>query len=203
MIGSLYVVSAPSGAGKSSLVRALSAMMPDIEVSVSFTTRPQRPGEREGKEYHFVDRTQFEQMLRQQLFLEHAQVYGHCYGTSRPAVEDALGRGQDVLLEIDWQGGRQVREHWPDTVSIFILPPSLQALEERLVKRGQDSREVIARRLEGAKEEMRHHAEYTYLVVNDDFDRALADLQTILRARRLRTAAQVQALAPLIASLVA
>jgi guanylate kinase len=201
--GHLYIVSAPSGAGKSSLVRALADGVEHLEVSVSFTTRAPRPGETDGGDYHFVDRGSFEHMLGEGLFLEHAHVFGNYYGTSRPLVDEALSQGLDVLLEIDWQGARQVRKQRPDVIDIFILPPSLPALRDRLVQRGQDNPEVISRRLDGAREELRHYGEYTYLVVNDEFERALGDLQAILRARRLRSDVQVQALAPTIRGMLA
>jgi guanylate kinase len=203
VLGSLYIVSAPSGAGKSSLVKALAAEDTALEVSVSFTTRAARASERDGVDYHFVSRARFEEMLGQSLFLEHARVFGNDYATSRALVEGALAEGRDVLLEIDWQGARQVREGWPGAIGIFILPPSLEALRERLLKRGQDSPEVMARRLDGAREEVRHCGEYTYLVVNDEFDEALADLRAILRARRLRAEVQLPALASLLGSLLA
>jgi guanylate kinase len=201
MFGTLYIFSAPSGAGKSSLVRALARSARNLQVSVSFTTRAPRPGEREGVDYQFVERARFETMLREEQFLEHAQVFDHYYGTSRQMVEESL-RHSDVLLEIDWQGARQVRARRPDAVSIFILPPSIEALKERLVHRGQDSPEVIQRRLDGAKREMCHHDEYDYLVVNAAFDDALTDLQAILQARRLRTETQIEALGPLLHTLL-
>jgi guanylate kinase len=201
--GNLYIVSGPSGAGKSSLVRALAASVEDLEVSVSFTTRAPRPGETDGADYHFVDRESFEGMLREGLFLEHAHVFGNYYGTSHLLVDKALSLGRDVLLEIDWQGARQARKQRPEAIDIFILPPSLHALRDRLVRRGQDNPEVIARRLDGAREELRHYGEYTYLVVNDQFEQALRDLQAILRARRLRSDMQVPALAPTLRGMLA
>lgn len=184
--GTLYTVSAPSGAGKTSLVKELVESLGDICVSVSHTTRPIRPGERDGVNYHFVSRDQFETMLRQDAFLEHADVFGNLYGTSREWVEKTLAEGRDVILEIDWQGARQVREQLPDTVGIFILPPSRETLRGRLTGRGQDDPAVIEARLAEATEEMSHYGDSQYLVINDNFQEALADLQAIVRAERLR-----------------
>ena len=188
--GSLFTVSAPSGAGKTSLVSALVNSLSDVCVSVSHTTRPRRPGEECGVNYHFTDRETFESMLSADAFLESAEVFGNLYGTSRAAVEQQLARGLDVILEIDWQGARQVRELMPGCVSIFILPPSREALEKRLFDRGQDSEEVIARRLAAAEEEMSHYRENDYLIVNDEFETALQQLSSIILANRLRLAQQ-------------
>ncbi|MFP4697042.1 guanylate kinase [Thiohalospira sp.] len=188
--GTLYVISAPSGAGKTSLVRALVEHTPDIAVSVSHTTRPPRAGETDGVDYHFVDVPTFEAMVAEGAFLEHAKVFDNYYGTSRNAALDGVDEGRDVILEIDWQGARQVRESIPQSVGIFILPPSRAVLAERLQGRGQDSAEVIQRRMEAAQAEMAHFDEFDYLVVNDDFDTALAELGSIVTARRLRGAAQ-------------
>ncbi len=188
--GTLYIVSAPSGAGKTSLVRALCERLEDVVMAVSHTTRPPRPGEVDGVDYHFVSREQFERMVRAGEFLEHAEVFGNHYGTSRQAVEKELAAGRDVILEIDWQGARQVREKMPEALSIFILPPSREALRERLTQRGQDSEAVIERRMAQAVAEMRHYDEYDYLVINDDFAVALEDLVTIFGAGRLRTPVQ-------------
>lgn len=182
-----FVVAAPSGAGKTSLVRALVDSEKGLEMSVSHTTRAPRPGERDGEHYHFVDAEQFARMVAEQAFLEHANVHGHGYGTSRAAVEGAASRGCDLVLEIDWQGARQVRQSLPESRSIFILPPSRNTLSERLNRRNQDSSEVIGRRLAAAVSEMRHWHEFDYLVVNDDFDRALEDLRAIVRATRLHS----------------
>jgi guanylate kinase len=187
--GTLYVISAPSGAGKTSLVRELVAADADIRVSVSHTTRPMRPGEVDGRDYHFVDEPTFRAMAAEGAFLEHAQVFDNFYGTSRATIEDQLRAGVDIILEIDWQGAGQVRRVM-DCVSIFILPPSRQALEERLQGRGQDSAEVIARRMRDAESEMSHYGEFDYLVINDEFTAALDDLRAIVRARRLRLSAQ-------------
>lgn len=190
MIGTLYIVSAPSGAGKTSLVNSLLEHTTGLVVSVSHTTRPQRPGECDGEHYHFVDHDTFEDTVASGGFLEHAHVFDHRYGTAREPVMDKLRQGVDVILEIDWQGARQVREAMPEAVSIFILPPSRLALEERLRARGQDSDAVIARRMRDAVNEMSHYREYDYLVVNDDFREARGDLQAIIRSRRLRGSAQ-------------
>ncbi len=182
--GTLFIVAAPSGAGKSTLVNALLAREPEITLSISHTTRPRRTGESEGRHYHFVDRAMFQRELAAGQFLEHAEVFGNLYGTSRSAVEPLLARGRDVLLEIDWQGARQVRAAKPDCVSIFILPPSRAELERRLRARATDSESTIARRLAASREEISHAGEFDYIVVNDDFDKALAQLQAIVRAVR-------------------
>ena len=193
--GTLYIISAPSGAGKTSLVHALLEACPGLTVSVSHTTRAQRAAEQDGVHYHFVDESRFVSMIDDGAFLEHAKVFGNRYGTAIGPVLDRLRQGIDVILEIDWQGARQVREAMPQAVSIFILPPSRIELEQRLRGRGQDSDAVIARRMCDAVSEMSHHAEYDYLVVNDDFREARSDLMSIIRARRLRAAAQQQHLA--------
>lgn len=190
--GTLYIVAAPSGAGKTSLVRRLVETTPGVAVSISHTTRPPRPGERDGVHYHFVSLAVFEAMIAEGAFLEHAQVFGNRYGTSRAAVLAQLEAGQDVILEIDWQGARQVRMLAPDSLGIFILPPSREALRERLAGRGQDSREVIERRMAAALDELSHHAEFDYLVVNDDFATALDTLRAIVVANRQRRAAQLE-----------
>lgn len=201
--GVLFVVSAPSGAGKTSLVRELRSQVDGFTVSVSHTTRPQRPGERHGADYFFVDHALFEQMIAAGAFLEHACVFGNYYGTSRVSVEAALASGKDVLLEIDWQGARQVKAQMPACQSVFILPPSRDALSHRLHGRGQDDAETIARRMRDSISEMSHYAEYDYLVVNDDFDVALAEMRSIVIASRLRTAAQSVRQQALIESLLA
>ena len=188
--GTLFIVSAPSGAGKTSLVRALAAHDERVRLSVSHTTRPRRPAEANGVHYHFVAEARFRAMIDEDAFLEQAQVFGNYYGTSRAAVMEALSGAFDVILEIDWQGARQVRERMPDAVGIFILPPSRAVHEERLRGRAEDTEEVIGRRLAEAVEEMSHHAEFDFLLVNDDFDTALADLRAVLRAVRLRHAHQ-------------
>lgn len=201
--GTLYIVSAPSGAGKTSLVKALLESTSDIGVSVSTTTRARRTGEVDGVDYHFVAEERFLAMIRAGEFLEYAKVFDNYYGTSRQALERQLSKGLDVILEIDWQGAQQVRRLMPDAVSIFILPPSQQALLERLRGRGKDSEEIIARRTLDAVTEMSHCYEYDYLVVNDKFDDALGDLHCIVRAHRLGQKAQVQKIAGLLRELLA
>lgn len=186
--GILFIVSAPSGAGKTSLVKALLERESALGLAISYTTRPPRPGEVDGVHYHFIDEGRFLAMIAAGAFLEHAQVFGNRYGTAEARVREALARGQDLLLEIDWQGARQVRARFPGAVSIFILPPSAPVLAERLRGRGQDSEAVIAGRMRQARDEMSHFDEYDYLVVNDDFDQALADLACLARAERLRLA---------------
>ena len=183
--GTLYIVSAPSGAGKTSLVKALLERDKGVALSVSHTTRAPRPGEQDGVHYHFVDTATFDRMVEAGEFLEHARVFDNQYGTSLAGVRNQLAGGQDVILEIDWQGARQVREAVPGAVGIFVLPPSRDALEERLRGRGQDSAEVIARRMRDAVTEMTHYDEYHYLVINDRFDTALDELAAIMTARRL------------------
>lgn len=200
--GTLYIIAAPSGGGKSSLVKALLKAMPRLKVSVSHTTRPRRPGEQEGVEYHFVDQAAFDTLLRENIFLEHARVFDNCYGTSRDWVLERLREGVDVILEIDWQGARQVRQLLAQSVSIFILPPSRERLDERLHARAQDPDDVIARRMRGAITELKHYDEFDYLVLNDDFDLALADLQAIIHCRQLRTATQVVKLKDLLTDLL-
>ncbi|MDP0561442.1 MAG: guanylate kinase [Candidatus Endonucleobacter sp. (ex Gigantidas childressi)] len=183
--GKLYIVASPSGAGKTSLVKALVESTPHIQVSVSHTTRPMRPSETDGVNYHFVDFDFFKNMRRDDLFLEHATVFGNCYGTSELWVKEQLKQCEDVILEIDWQGAQQVRKLMPEAVSIFVLPPSKDALHERLVGRGQDDDDVIKQRVGQAVTEMSHFSEFDYIVVNEEFDLALRDLQTIIRSHRL------------------
>jgi guanylate kinase len=185
-VGTLYIVSAPSGAGKSSLIKALLAEKRDwqAQVSVSHTTRSPRVGENDGEHYHFVDVENFKQMISENAFFEWAEVFGNYYGTSCVAIEEALAQGIDVMLDIDWQGARQVREMMPNAKGIFILPPSRKELESRLNKRGQDSREIIAKRMEQAQSEMSHYNEYDYLIVNDDFDTATQEFSAIVKSLR-------------------
>jgi guanylate kinase len=178
--GRLFIFSAASGTGKTSLANALIESVPNIEFSVSHTTRAPRPGEKYGVHYYFISREEFEMMVAAGQFLEHAQVFDHYYGTSRPQVEQRLKQGKSVILDIDWQGARSIKTRMPEAVSIFILPPSRAALEERLIRRGQDSPEVIARRMRDAVSEMRHYKEFDHVVVNDDFEAALADLKAII-----------------------
>lgn len=201
--GTLYVISAPSGAGKTSLVRALVERLDGVAVSVSHTTRPMRPGEEDGVHYHFVDRARFLAMVEAGAFLEHAQVFDHYYGTSQQAVEDQLRAGQDVILEIDWQGAAQVRRLMPDCETVFILPPSREELERRLRRRGQDGDEVIARRMRDAVNEMSHYPEFDYLVINEVFEEALDGLQAIFVANRQRLARQQAEHAGLLRALLA
>lgn len=203
MQGTLFVVSAPSGAGKTSLVKALIESTPNIHVSVSHTTRPQRPGEVNGVNYHFVTQDGFTAMLNDNAFLEHAQVFDNLYGTSKRAVTDKLNAGVDVVLEIDWQGAQQIRRQMPDAVSIFILPPSREVLEQRLLGRGQDPVEVIRKRMAQANEQISHHVEFDYLIINDDFDKALKEMQAVVLAQRLRILNQCERHATLIRSLLA
>ena len=186
MTGNLFIVTAASGTGKTSLLRALLAVDTQIIRSVSYTTRQPRPGEVDGVDYHFVDEAQFMRMLSDGDFLESAEVHGARYGTSQTLVDTALQAGHDIVLEIDWQGAAQVRRLYPEAISIFILPPSMEALAERLNSRGQDSMEVIARRLAAAREEMSHAGEFDYVTMNDDFQTALEDLRAIVRTQRLR-----------------
>ncbi|MGY5954784.1 guanylate kinase [Kosakonia sp. BK9b] len=203
--GTLYIVSAPSGAGKSSLIQALLKTQPlyDTQVSVSHTTRAPRPGEVHGEHYFFVNHDEFKSMIGEDAFLEHAEVFGNYYGTSRATIEQVLSTGVDVFLDIDWQGAQQIRTRMPQARSIFILPPSKVELDRRLRGRGQDSEEVIAKRMALAVAEMSHYAEYDYLIVNDDFDTALGDLKTIIRAERLRMGRQKQRHDALISKLLA
>ncbi|MGF1699853.1 guanylate kinase [Photobacterium makurazakiensis] len=186
--GTLYIVSAPSGAGKSSLINALLETNPtyDMKVSVSHTTRGMRPGEKNGVHYNFVSVEEFTELAEKSAFLEHAEVFGNFYGTSRLWIEEQLNKGIDVFLDIDWQGARQIRKQMPQAKSLFILPPSKEELERRLNARGQDSEAVIARRMQEARAEISHFNEYDYVIVNDDFDAALMDFKAIIRAERLK-----------------
>lgn len=202
MSGSLFVIVAPSGAGKTSLVEALLREEPNIRLSVSYTTRTPRTGEVHGREYHFVNRAEFEAMLAKGEFLEHAEVHGNLYGTSKSWINAARAAGEDVLLEIDWQGAAQVHDIYPDMVSIFIMPPSIEALEQRLTARGKDAADVIARRIAGARLEMRHISESDYVIVNDNFASALADLRVVVQASRLSRARQLERYAGIISRMV-
>jgi guanylate kinase len=198
MPGDLFVVVAPSGAGKTSLVNALLGAERGLRLSVSYTTRAPREGEVDGREYHFVARAAFESMIAAGDFIEHANVYGNYYGTSRRWIEAELAGGHDVLLEIDWQGARQVRALFPNMVGIFILPPSLEELRRRLTARGKDSAEVIERRMASAREEISHVLEFEYIIVNEQFDVAVADLQAVVRAARLSRERRADRLARLL-----
>ena len=188
--GNLFVVVAPSGAGKTSLVGKLLEDESNIRLSVSFTTRAPREGEQDGRDYHFVPRARFEEMIGTADFLEHAEVYGNYYGTSRRWIEEQLSGDHDVLLEIDWQGAKQVRRLFPHMVGIFILPPSIAELKRRLESRGKDSAETIARRMASAREDISHVLEFEYIIVNESFDVALADLESVVRATRVSRAQQ-------------
>ena len=200
--GTLYIVSAPSGAGKTSLVKALIDVEPQIRVSVSHTTRAMRPGEVNGVNYHFVEREEFVKMIEHGDFLERAEVFGNLYGTSQSHLQQTLDEGHDLILEIDWQGAEQVRKLMPQARSIFILPPSQEALRQRLDNRGQDSDEIIDGRMREAVSEMSHYVDYDYLIINDDFALALEDLKTIFRANRLQQKRQQQRFGKLLAELL-
>lgn len=202
MSGTLFIIAAASGTGKTSLVKALVEADPRLGVSVSHTTRKARPGEIDGVNYHFIDEVEFVEDISKNLFLEHAEVFGNYYGTSRTWVEERLSQDHDVILEIDWQGAQQVRQLMPEAVSIFILPPSLVALAERLNSRGTDTAEVIAHRLSEAIADIGHYAEFDFLVINDDFTVALQDLQAITRAARQSHRAQSKRQAELIRRLL-
>ena len=197
-VGCLYTIVAPSGAGKSSLVAALREKDSAIRLSISTTTRPARPGEISGREYYFVSREKFEELSHAGEFLEQAEVYGNLYGTSKRWIETTRAAGEDVLLEIDWQGARQVKRIFPDMIFIYILPPSIDVLRERLVKRGKDTPEVIERRLAAAREDLRHVHQADYVIINEDFSVALADLQAVTRALRLTASHQLKRYAHLI-----
>ena len=190
--GTLYTVSAPSGAGKTSLVKALIESSEQVRVSVSHTTRPIRPGEHDGTNYHFTERSTFQQMIKDKAFLEYAEVFGNYYGTSTSWVQNTLNSGTDVILEIDWQGAQQIKQLLPAAVSIFVLPPSQSALRERLTNRGQDDGSVIDQRMAEAVNEMSHYQQGDYLVINDDFDTALNNLRSILHAVRLSRSSQMK-----------
>ena len=198
MAGNLFVVVAPSGAGKTSLVAALLEREKNVHLSISYTTRDPRPGEEHGREYHFVDRATFEKMIEAGDFLEHASVYGNYYGTSKRWIERQLAGNHDVLLEIDWQGARQLRRMFPAVVGIFILPPSLAELRRRLDARGKDAPETIERRMAGAREDISHVLEFEYIIVNESFDSAVADLLAVVRSARLSRSQQSIRLAQLI-----
>jgi len=190
MAGNLFVVAAPSGAGKTTLVRMLLEKEKDVHLSISFTTRAARPGEQDGRDYHFIDIPAFRAMIEQQEFLEWAEVHGNFYGTSKKWISDQLNADADVLLEIDWQGAQQVCSLFPDAIGVFFLPPSMEELTRRLTGRGTDSIDVITRRLAAAQAEMRHVEEFDYVIINDQLAQALEDLRAIVRASRLSLGAQ-------------
>ena len=191
MLGNLFVVSAPSGAGKTSLVDALLNINPEIDLSVSYATRDPRPGEYDGKAYHFVSRDVFLAMAKRGEFLESAEVYGNLYGTSQTWISQKNAEGRDVLLEIDWQGAAQVRRLFPKCISVFILPPSLEALEQRLKGRGKDDAAVIAKRMAAVREDVAHVAEFDYVIINDNLNEALRELNAVVLSAKLRCAAQL------------
>lgn len=201
--GTLYIISAPSGAGKTSLVKALLGTMSEVVVSLSHTTRARRDEEVDGREYHFIDQQTFDQMVASDEFLEHANVFGNKYGTSRQHLQEQLLLGRDVILEIDWQGARQIRQLMGDCKSIFVLPPTMQALSDRLIGRGQDTEQTIELRMTEAKSEMTHYAEFDYIVINDDFDTTVAELASIFVSNRLLADAQQQRHSERLAELLA
>ena len=200
--GTLYIISAPSGAGKTSLVHAVVATLPNVVVSVSHTTRKMRDGEVDGKDYHYVDEPHFQEMIANDEFLEHANVFGNRYGTSKQQIQDQLLSGKDVILEIDWQGARQIRQLMSGCKSIYILPPSIQALRDRLQSREQDSDDVIESRMREAVSEMMHYTEFDYIVINDDFDQAREELASIFVCNRMLLDHQQQSHADLLAGLL-
>ena len=202
MAGNLYVVAAPSGAGKTTLVRMLLDSESSVHLSISFTTRAPRPGEQNGREYHFVDAEAFRGMIDRHEFLEWAEVHGNFYGTSKKWIADQLAGGHDVLLEIDWQGAQQVRQLFPEAIGVFILPPSMEELTRRLTGRGTDSAEVISRRLAAAQAEMRHVGEFDYVIINDRLEQALDELRAVVCASRLTCKAQRARHAALFARLI-
>jgi len=191
MLGNLFIISAPSGAGKTSLVHELLNINPQINLSISYTTRAPRPGEQNGKDYHFVSREVFLAMTTRGEFLESAEVYGNLYGTSQTWISNEIDKGRDILLEIDWQGAAQVRRIFPESISVFILPPSIEALEQRLRGRGKDNNEVIARRMAAVRDDVAHVAEFDYVIINDNLNEALRELNAVVLSTRVRCAAQI------------
>ena len=203
--GTLFIISAPSGAGKSSLIRAYLAQENHhpAKVSISHTTRKPRPGEQPGEHYYFVDNQKFESLIKQNAFVEYAHVFDHYYGTSKAEIEQSLMQGINVFLDIDWQGAKQVRQQMPESKSIFILPPSLKELENRLIKRGQDDAQVISKRMHKAQSEISHYNEYDYVIINDDFDESLKSLNAIMTSASLEQSKQAIAHQQLLAALLA
>ncbi len=203
MTGRLFVISAPSGAGKTSLVHGVVDQLECIKVSISYTTRPMRREELDSVDYHFISVEKFHEMVNQGLFLEYAEVFGNFYGTGQHWVEEQLSDGYDVILEIDWQGAEQIRRLFPEAIGVFILPPSLEALRTRLLKRGQDQLDDIEHRIEEAQTEISHYTDYNYIIVNDSFDRALAELRAVILSLRLKIGAQQHYLCELLNKLMA
>jgi guanylate kinase len=191
-LGKLFIVAAPSGGGKTSLVNQLMMSLPQIELSISHTTRPARPKEKNGKDYFFVDKAEFEDMVKHHAFLEHAKVFDNYYGTSKQQIDERLNQGIDIVLDIDWQGAQQIRQIMPNAISIFLLPPSLETLRERLQNRQQDNMEVIEKRMQQARAELKHFDEFDYLIVNKEFELALEQLKSIVIAERLKKDVQMQ-----------
>ncbi len=200
--GTLYIISAPSGAGKTSLVNAVVNALSKIKISISHTTRPMRPGEKSGIDYHFVSESKFKDLLKENIFLETAEVYGFLYGTSAKWVQETLQKGEDVILEIDWQGARQVRIHFIDAISIYIFPPNQETLRSRLEQRHQDNKEVIERRMKEAKNEISRYTEYDYLICNDQFSEAVEDLKSIIQCHRLQLRHQEKRMGDIIRKLM-
>ena len=198
----LFVVSAPSGAGKTSLLKQLISELEDVQTSISHTTRQKRDAEIDGVDYHFVDIEQFKRLVSEEAFFEHAEVFGNHYGTSKSSIDDQLGKGIDVILEIDWQGARQIKKQLPDSLSVFILPPSKSELENRLQGRGQDDEAIIKGRMDAAISEMSHYNEYDYLVINDDFSVAVAEIKSIIQAERQKISIQSKKHAQLLSNLL-
>ena len=199
--GQLFIISAPSGAGKTSMLKAARASLPNLAVAVSHTTRVMRPGEIDGQHYYFVNEDEFNTLQSQDAFVEHALVFGNYYGTSKQAINSLLTSGKDVVLEIDWQGARQIRDIYPDAVSVFILPPTLASLQQRLEERGQDSASVIATRMQAAKQEISHYDEYNHLIINDNFDTAVAQLIVLIESPHSYPALPAEQLATLLADI--
>lgn len=189
--GCLYIVAAPSGGGKTSMVNELVKNVDKVEISISHTTRPKRPAEKEGVDYYFISEQEFSKMIKNGEFVEYARVFDHFYGTSIKQITSKLSEGKDVVLDIDWQGAQQIKKIYPNSVSVFVVPPSLHVLQDRLIDRAQDNQEIILKRMQRAKDEMRHYAEFDYLIINDNFAKACMDLIAIVTAQRLSMSRQV------------